>query len=114
VISVFNRSDVEFVRYLGSDDKPEEGSAWIARLVGKGNSTTIGAGVVRYERLTVDWELPFDEIITVIEGYMRVHSGGKAFQLSTGSLAWFPARTPLTYEVPDMVVVSYAIYPQPS
>jgi ethanolamine utilization protein EutQ len=113
VISVFNQDDVQFEPYLGSDDRPEDGRAWIARLVGKADSSTMGAGIVRYERLTVEWNLPFDELITVIEGQMRIHSGGKTFPLGVGSVAWFPAHTPLTYEVPESVVVSYAIYPMP-
>lgn len=111
MISVFKYSDLEFVRYLGSDDKSEDGGAWIARLVGRSNSNSVGGGLVRYERVTVDWDLPFDEVITVLEGQMRVRSGGRTFDLSTGSPVWFPARTPLTYEVSDRVVVSYAIYP---
>lgn len=113
MISVFNRGDMQFEPYLGSDDRPQDGRASIARLVGQANSSTMAAGIVRYERLTVEWDLPFDELITVIEGEMRIHSGGKTFSLVVGSVAWFPAHTPLTYEVPESVVVSYAIYPMP-
>ena len=58
-------------------------------------------------------DLPFDEMITVIEGQMTVRSGGNDFDLGPGDVAWFPAHTPLTYDVPESVVVSYAIWPQP-
>jgi ethanolamine utilization protein EutQ (cupin superfamily) len=113
-ISVFKTTDRQFVRYLGDEKNPIQGDARIARLVGKFNSSSMGAGVVEYGRLTVKWELPFDELITVIEGSMRIYSGDKVHALGVGDLAWFPAMTPLTYEVAEKVVVSYVIYPIPA
>ena len=112
-ISVFKRDARQFVRYLGSDAHPENGSAWIARLVGRDNSSGLGGGIVVYERITVDWDLPFDEMITVIEGEMRLTSNGATYPMTVGDVAWFPRYTPLTYDVPDRVVVSYAIHPLP-
>jgi ethanolamine utilization protein EutQ (cupin superfamily) len=113
MISVFKSSDRNYVRYLGDDAAPEKGSARIARLIVSSNSSSLGGGVVIYERVTVDWDLPFDEMITVIEGAMHIHSGAASYDLGPGDVAWFPAHTPLTYEVPDRVVVSYAIHPLP-
>jgi ethanolamine utilization protein EutQ (cupin superfamily) len=113
MISVFKSSDRTFVRYLGDDAAPEKGSAKIARLITSSNSSSIGGGVVIYERVTVDWNLPFDEMITVIEGAMHIHSDGASYDLGPGDVAWFPAGTPLTYEVQNRVVVSYAIHPLP-
>lgn len=112
-ISVFRRRDMTFERYLGQDDAPEGGEAFIARLVGRHNSTSMGGGVVEYLRVRVDWTLDFDEMITVIEGAMRIHSAGTTHDLQAGDVAWFPARTPLTYDVPERVLVSYAIHPMP-
>jgi ethanolamine utilization protein EutQ len=112
MIKVFKSNDREFVRYLGDDTAPEKGSARISRLIGSSNSSSIGGGVFIYERITVDWVLPFDEMITVIEGTMRIHSGGASYDLNPCDVAWFPARTPLTYEVTERVIVSYAIYPR--
>ena len=113
-ISVFKSGDRKFVRYLGKDGQNNpNGDAWIARLVGADLSDTMGAGVVVYEKVTVDWNLAFDEVITLIEGKLRIYSGGSTFDLVPGDMAWFPARTPLTYEVSDRAVVSYAVYPMP-
>lgn len=112
-IAVFSAADRKFERYLGDPAAPEKGSARIARLIGRTNSSSLGGGIVIYEKLTVDWNLEFDEMITVIEGAMLVHSGGKTYRLEPGDVAWFPARTPLTYEVAERVVVSYAIWPMP-
>ena len=52
-------------------------------------------------------------MITVIEGAMKIHSGGVAYAVGAGDVAWFPTRMPLIYEVADRVVVSYAIWPIP-
>jgi ethanolamine utilization protein EutQ len=112
-ISVFSSADRRYERYLGEEGKPD-GHAFIAKLIGDPISQTMGGGVVIYEKVTVDWDLPFDEMITLIQGSMKIHSGGKSHELSAGDVAWFPAHTPLTYEVPERVVVSYAIYPQRS
>jgi ethanolamine utilization protein EutQ len=112
-ISVFTARHRNFEPYLGDEAAPDLGIARIARLVGPSNSSSMGGGIVIYERMTVDWDLPFDEMITILEGEMVIHSGGESYALAFGDVAWFPARTPLTYEVPKRVVVSYAIWPMP-
>ena len=113
-ISVFKASDRKFVRYLGSDSSSSpEGDAWISRLVGTELSDTMGAGVVVYERVAVNWNLTFDEVITLLEGELRIYSAGIKYDLLPGDMAWFPANTPLSYEVKDRAVVSYAVYPIP-
>ena len=113
-ISVFSAANRHFETYLGDAATPEQGGARIARLIGRANSSSLGGGVVVYEKVTVDWDLAFDEMITVIEGAMKIQSGGVIYTLAPGDVAWFPAHTPLTYEVSDRVVVSYAIWPLPS
>ena len=112
-ISVFHARDRAFEPYPAATREGSHGHAQIARLVGRQNSQSMGGGVAIYERLTVDWDLPFDEFITVIEGSLRVISAGVAHDLGPGDLAWFPAHTPLTYEVAERAVVSYAIFPLP-
>ena len=109
-ISVFAAKTRAFVHYPAAGPS---GSAHIARLIGPHNSASLSGGVVVYERLTVDWDLPFDEMITVIDGAMTIRSEGETFALAPGDVAWFPAHTPLSYDVPDRVTVSYAIWPQP-
>jgi ethanolamine utilization protein EutQ (cupin superfamily) len=63
----------------------------------------MGAGVVTYEQISMDRNLPFDDLITITEGSVRIHSDGKTFELSAGDLAWFPAQAALTYEVAEKV-----------
>ena len=67
-----------------------------------------------YEEVAVDWDLPFDEMITVLEGSMNIEASGAIHEVAAGDVAWFPAHTPLRYVVARRVVVSYAVYPIPS
>ena len=90
-ISVFKSNDRKFVRYLGSDSpNSSKGDAWIARLVGSELSETMGAGVVIYEKVTVEWNLTFDEVITLLEGELRIHSAGAKYDLLQETWRGFP------------------------
>lgn len=113
-ISVFHAADRQSETYLGDPAHPEKGGARIARLIGQTNSTSMAGGVVIYERLTVSWDLDFDEMITIVDGSMTIRSGGAAYIMKHGDVAWFPAHTDLTYDVADRVVVSYAVFPMPA
>jgi ethanolamine utilization protein EutQ len=110
-IAVFPGTKRRFEHYLGDPSSPEDGLARIARLVGASLSSSLGAGVVVYERMTIDWTLAFDEVVVVLEGAMLVRSGDKVYECRPGDIAWFPANQALTYEVADRVVVFYATYP---
>ncbi|WP_395022944.1 cupin domain-containing protein [Dongia sp.] len=108
-VTVFPAGTRRFETYLAPS--ATSGGARIARLVDGDLSQSMGGGVVVYERLTVAWDLPFDEMIVVLEGAMRIHSGGAVHDCGPGDVAWFPAHTALRYEVPERVVVFYATYP---
>jgi ethanolamine utilization protein EutQ (cupin superfamily) len=110
-VTVFPLTERRFEYYLGNASSPGGGVARIARLVGASLSSSIGAGVVVYERLTIDWTFAFDEVVIVLEGAMSVRSGDKVYECRAGDVAWFPANQALTYEVADRVVVFYATYP---
>lgn len=56
-----------------------------------------------YEKLTVAWDLPFDKMITVLEGDLRIHSDGLIHDLQADDIGLVPAHTPLTYEVAGRV-----------
>lgn len=110
-IAVFPAAQRSFDPYLGDAASPEKGISHIARLVGSDRSKSIGAGVVIYERMTVDWALAFEEVVIVIEGKMVVRSSDKTYECAAGDVAWFPAHAALRYEVPDRVAIFYATYP---
>ena len=108
-IAVFPAKNRQFSAYLEGASAP--GRARIARLVTADISKSMGGGVVVYENLTAEWDLPFDELIIVLEGAGRIHSNGKSYDCGPGDVAWFPAHTPLTYEVAHRVTVFYALHP---
>ena len=85
-IAVFPVMKRTFDHYLGDTATPERGIARIARLVGSELSNSIGAGVVIYERMSIDWSLAFDEAIVVLDGTMLVHSGDKTYECAEGDV----------------------------
>ncbi|RJF87134.1 DUF861 domain-containing protein [Oleomonas cavernae] len=110
-IKCFKAADRTFETYMGSPDRPEKDYARIAKLVGPEISQSMGGGVVTYRKLTAPWSLPFDELVVVLDGAFTVTSAGKAYDCVAGDVLWFPAHTPLTYEVADFVTVFYAKHP---
>ncbi|PWR21882.1 AraC family ligand binding domain-containing protein [Zavarzinia compransoris] len=86
-------------------------NAEIAKLIGPEVSSTMGAGVVTYRRLSAPWSLPFDEVVIVLAGAMRVVSDGAVHEAGPGDVLFFPKETPLTYEVDDEVTLFYVKYP---
>jgi ethanolamine utilization protein EutQ len=112
-ISVFVSGEWVLVPYADAVARAGHGQARIARLVDRAVSGSMGVGVAEYGAMTVEWTLPFDEMITVIDGNMDVRSEGLTHHLQPGDVAWFPGGTSFTYIVETRVVVSYAIYPAP-
>ncbi|WP_439814736.1 cupin domain-containing protein [Zavarzinia sp. CC-PAN008] len=110
-IRCFKASERHFEPYIGDPADPLRGEARIARLVGPEISRSMGGGIVIYGRQTASWALPFDEFVVILKGAMRVVSGGVTYQGEVGDVLWFPAHTPLTYEIDDEVTVFYAKHP---
>lgn len=110
-IKCFKAADRVFETYMGDPQVPERNYARIAKLIGPEISQSMGGGVVTYRKLTAPWSLPFDEIVVVLDGAFRVTAGGVAHDCVPGDVLWFPAHTPLTYEVEDFVTVFYAKHP---
>lgn len=110
-IKCFKASERVFETYMGDPAAPEHNYARIAKLVGPEISRSMGGGVVTYRGLTAPWTLPFDEFVIVLDGAFRVTSAGVSYDCVPGDVLWFPAHTPLTYEVADFVTLFYAKHP---
>lgn len=110
-IHSFKAEGRQFSTYMGDAANPRAGFAEIAKLIGPAISSTMGAGVVTYRRLTAPWALPFDEVVVILAGAMRVISDGTVHQAGPGDVLFFPKETPLTYEVDDEVTLFYVKYP---
>lgn len=86
------------------------GSASIARLIGPQHSHTMGAGVARFDNVSIEWTVLYDELIVVLDGVFRLRVEDKVFEATPGDILWIPESTPLRYEG-DSATVFYALAP---
>jgi ethanolamine utilization protein EutQ len=95
----------EFVSFGGPP-----GSATIARLVGPEVSTTMGAGVARFDGCSVEWTVLYDEVVVVLDGVFRLRLADRVIDGAPGDVIWIPENTPLRYEG-EKATVFYALHP---
>lgn len=87
--------------------------ASIARIVGKADSGTIGAGIATFNRCSIRWRVRYDEVIVVLEGTFRLRFGEaetSVIEAAPFDVIWIPKDTPLVYEG-EAARVFYALYP---
>ena len=82
----------------------------IGETVGAAQGTELGTGFARMEGARIPWTTSYDEVLTVIEGALTVHAGGKAHRLGPRDSLWIPNGTELIYEA-EHALVHYAIHP---
>lgn len=86
------------------------GKASISRLVGTELSTSMGAGVARFDGVSISWTVLYDELIVTLEGLFRLRVGDTVFECHPGDVLWIPKDTPLHYEG-EGATVFYALSP---
>jgi ethanolamine utilization protein EutQ len=101
----FKRSERVFEPY--GDDS---GRAGISRLVGPELSTTMGAGIARFDHCSIAWTVLYDELIVTLEGKFRLRVGEQVFDTAPGDVLWVPKGTALAYEG-EGATVFYALSP---
>lgn len=90
--------------------EPYGEGAQIARLVGPEISSSMGAGVAKFDGCSIAWTVLYDELIVTLEGNFRLRVGDVAYDCYAGDVLWVPAHTPLHYEG-DGATVFYALSP---
>jgi ethanolamine utilization protein EutQ len=93
---------------LGIEDA---GLAEIKPLVTVDESSTLGAGLCRFDRCSFPWQLSYDECIYVIDGRMEVEHDGKTIVAESGDVAFVPSGSSVTYSFPRSCLLFYAAYP---
>jgi ethanolamine utilization protein EutQ len=86
------------------------GVAEVGRAVSSDISPSMGAGVARFDRCSVEWTVRYDEVIYVVAGRFRLVSGGETIEAEPGDIVWIPEGTELRYEG-EGAEVFYAVYP---
>ncbi len=107
------RAALRVKRYCDLEFKPrfEYGHmAQIAEICSWKDGTELGTGFARFENAYIPWTIQYDEMLTVLEGVLRVHAGGEIHELQFHDSIWLPTGTELVYES-DKALVAYAIHP---
>lgn len=102
----FQQSALQFQSYAG---EPVDRAA-ICRLIGPTDSQTMGAGLARFDGVSIEWTVLYDELIVVLEGHFRLRLADRVIDAAPGDVIWVPERTPLAYEG-EKATVFYALYP---
>lgn len=89
-------------------DDPAKAS--IARLVGSETSSSMGAGIARFDDCSIEWTVLYDELIVTLEGEFRLRVGDTVHVARPGDVLWVPANTALAYEGKGATVF-YALHP---
>jgi len=84
--------------------------AQIAELCGVGDATQLGVGWARLSKAHIPWTTRYDEVVTVYQGQLRLHTDGKIHHLGELDSIWLPAGTELVYEA-EYALIHYAIHP---
>lgn len=104
-VILFKREDRVFETY---GDDPAKAS--ICTLVGEKLSSTMGAGIARFDGANIEWTVLYDELIVTLEGQFRIKVGAHVFEAGPGDVLWIPERTSLTYQGTAATVL-YVLYP---
>ena len=84
--------------------------AQAAELCGSNDGTELGVGWGRMTDAKIPWTIQYDEVLTVVEGSLRIHAQGEIYQLAEKDSIWLPAGTELVYET-ESALIHYAIHP---
>ncbi|MBP6019074.1 MAG: ethanolamine utilization protein EutQ [Burkholderiaceae bacterium] len=89
-------------------ERPE--MAQLAQISGDSDGSELGTGFARLSDARITWTVKYDEVITVIEGSLRVHTPTGILEAGPQDSIWLPQGTPLVYEA-QSALIFYAIHP---
>ncbi|MFS2013022.1 hypothetical protein ACCD06_24690 [Azospirillum sp. CT11-132] len=84
--------------------------AELAEVSGSKDGTVLGTGFVRLRNARLEWTVPYDEVLIVLDGDLRVHTAHGVLRAGPFDSVWLPAGSDLVYEAENALVV-YAIHP---
>ena len=84
--------------------------AQVVETCGSRDGSELSTGWGRFNNAWIPWTIRYDEVLTVFEGEVRQHAGGKQHQLKSRGSIWLPQGTELVYEA-QSALVHFAIHP---
>jgi ethanolamine utilization protein EutQ len=104
-IRVERFSDLKFVPRFEYGHMAE-----LAGTCGEADGTVLGTGFVRLKKAKIPWTISYDEVLTVIEGSLKIHANGVVHELGPRDSIWLPDGSELVYETEE-ALITYAIHP---
>jgi ethanolamine utilization protein EutQ len=84
--------------------------AEVAAVCGSEDGSELGTGWGRFNNAGIPWTIRYDEVLTVFEGELLLHTRGVVHKLGPRDCIWLPAGTELVYEASE-ALVHFAIHP---
>ena len=84
--------------------------AEVAGVCGSDDGSELGVGWGRLLNARIPWTIRYDEVLTIFEGELRLHTGGQVQVLQPRDCIWLPTGTKLVYEA-EYALVHFAIHP---
>ena len=84
--------------------------AEVAGVCGADDGSELGVGWGRLRNARIPWTIRYDEVLTLFEGELRLHTGGEVHELKPRDCIWLPAGTELVYEA-ESALIHFAIHP---
>ena len=84
--------------------------AEVVELCGPNDGTELGVGFGRLTNAYFPWTIQYDEVLTVIEGNIRIHANGEIKSLDRRDSIWMPKGTEVIFEA-ESALVLFAIHP---
>jgi ethanolamine utilization protein EutQ len=84
--------------------------AQLADTCGDKDGSELGTGWCRLTAARIPWTIGYDEVLTVIEGSLRLRANGEVHELGRLDSIWLPSGTELVYEA-ESALLHYAVHP---
>ncbi len=84
--------------------------AQVAGVCGAEDGTELGTGWGRMTNARIPWTIKYDEVLTVFEGVLKLHTDGEVHELHPRDCIWLPSGTELIYEA-ESALIHFAIHP---
>ncbi len=84
--------------------------AEVSGICGVDDGTELGTGWGRLRDAWIPWTIKYDEVLTVFEGELRLHTDGVVHELRARDCIWLPKGTELIYEAKS-ALIHFAIHP---
>ncbi|WP_372596948.1 ethanolamine utilization protein EutQ [Amphritea sp.] len=86
------------------------GHGEVGRAISTDISSSMGAGIARFDDCSIAWTVLYDEVVYVVEGLFRLVTPDAVLEGQAGDVIWIPEGTQLRYEG-EQATIFYAVYP---